>query len=274
MRALRVVPAKVKRRVAVLLGAALLALGLGLCGLRPWPAAQAVVAAGAMLAGGYFGWCRWPRWQWGIGRRQLGVLPQPARQLVRLSFDDGPTPGVTDAILALLAQAGVRASFFVLVAKARRHPDLLRRIAAAGHTLGLHGEDHRLPWGRSTKELAAVLGQARAELAQLAGQPVTAIALYRPSHGIKTLALVRAVRLLGLRLCFWDYGVWDTDAPPAAVLLRRLRAVTPTAAEPAPGPTILLHDGLGDLAAAPPHAPSLLAALQTWLPELVRPPPW
>ncbi len=270
MRALQVVPGKVKLRIAVILSAALAALGLGLGGLRPWPAAQSAAAILLLGGGGYFGWCRWPRWRWGIGRRQLAALPQPPRQLLRLSFDDGPTPGVTDAILALLDRAEVRASFFVLVAKARRHPELVRRIAAAGHILGLHGEDHRLPWGKSAKELRAVLGRARAELAQLAGQPITAIELYRPSHGIKTLALLRAVRAVGLRLCFWDYGVWDTDAPPPEVLLRRLRAVTPTAGAPLPGPTILLHDGLGDLPAVPPHAGALLAALQKWLPELAR----
>ena len=270
MRALQIVPTKVKLRVAGILSAAAGALGLGLSGLRPWPGLQSAAAFLLLIGGGYFGWCRWPRWRWGIGRRRLAALPQPPRQLLRLSFDDGPTPGVTDAILDLLDRAGVRASFFVLVAKARRHPELLRRITAAGHLLGLHGEDHRLPWGKSAKELRTVLGRARAELAQLAGQPISAIELYRPSHGIKTLALLRAVRAVGLRLCFWDYGVWDTDAPPPAILLRRLRAVTPTAGAPLPGPTILLHDGLGDLTAVPPHADSLLAALQKWLPELVR----
>lgn len=267
MRALRVVPAPVKVRVALLLSAALLGAAAGLWMLRSRPGPLALAALVLLLGGGYVGWCRWPRWRWGIGRQQLAELPHPPGQLVRLSFDDGPTPGVTDAILALLAHAGVRAAFFVLVAKARRHPDLIRRITAAGHVLGLHGEDHRLPWGRSARELGEVLGRARTELAQLAGQPIE---LYRPSHGIKTWALLTAVRRLGLRLCFWDYGVWDTDAPPPATLLDRLRAVTPAGPGPRPGPTILLHDGLGDLAAAPPHADSLLTALQEWLSELPR----
>ena len=267
MRALRVVPAPVQLRVALILTAALAGAAAGLWLLRAHPGPLAIAATVGLLGGGYFAWCRWPRWRWWIGRPHLAELPQPPGQLLRLSFDDGPTPGVTDAILALLEQAGIRAAFFVLVAKARRHPDLLRRITAGGHILGLHGEDHRLPWGRSARELSAVLGRARSELAQLAGQPIE---LYRPSHGIKTWALLRAVRRLGLRLCFWDYGVWDTDAPPPAILLRRLRAVTPAAPDPPPGPTILLHDGLGDQAAAPPHAAALLTALRTWLGELRR----
>ena len=269
-RALRVVPGSVKVRVALILLTALAGLALGLWGLRQWPALQAAAGGGLLLGGGYAGWCRWPRWRWGIGPQCLGELPQPPGQRLRLSFDDGPTPGVTEVVLELLAQAGVRAAFFVLVDKARRHPALIRRIVAAGHTLGLHGEDHRLPYGRSADELTAVLGRARAELAKLAGQPLERIELYRPSHGIKTRALLQAVRRVGLRLCFWDYGVWDTDAPPPAVLLRRLRAVTPRDREPPPGPTILLHDGLGDLAGVPPHAAPLTAALRQWLTELPR----
>lgn len=265
MRALRVVPAAVKVRVALILSAALGGLALGLWALRPWPGLQAATAGALLLGGGYRGWCRWPRWRWGIGPSCLAEQPQPRGQPLRLSFDDGPTPGLTEAVLELLAQAGVTAAFFVLVAKARRHPELIRRIVAAGHTVGLHGEDHRLPFGRSADELTSVLRRARAELAELAGQTVT---LYRPSHGIKTRALVTAVRRTGLRLCFWDYGVWDTDAPPPAVLVRRLRAVTPDPRAPLPGPTILLHDGLGDRTSVPPHAAALLAALQQWLAEL------
>lgn len=267
-RALAVVPGAVKVRVALILLAAVGGLVLGLWGLRRWPGLQAMTAGVLLLGGGYAGWCRWPRWRWGLDPACLAELPQPRGQRLRLSFDDGPTPGVTEEVLELLGQAGVSAAFFVLVGKARRHPALIRRIVAQGHTLGLHGEDHRLPYGRTAAELTAVLGRARAELAELAGQPLARIELYRPSHGIKTRALVQAVRRAGLRLCFWDYGVWDTDAPPPAVLLRRLRAVTPRHGEPPPGPTILLHDGLGDLAAVPPHAASLTAALRQWLAEL------
>lgn len=271
MRALRVVPTAVKVRVSLILLFALGGLALGLWQLRRWPVLQAVTAGALLFGGGYVGWCRWPRWRWGIGGKLLAELPQPRGQRLRLSFDDGPTPGVTEAVLELLAQAGVTAAFFVLVAKARRHPELIRRIVAAGHVVGLHGEDHRLPLGRRADELTAVLRRARAELAALTGQPIT---LYRPSHGIKTRALVIAVRRSGLRLCFWDYGVWDTDAPPPEVLLRRLRAVTPDDRARLPGPTILLHDGLGDSTGVPPHAAPLLAALQQWLTEARRTAPF
>lgn len=265
MRALRVVPGKVKLRIAGALCGAALCIGSLLWALQGWWFLQTGLAAVLLSVGGYVGWCRWPRWRWGITAANLGDLQQPAQQRLRLTFDDGPTPGVTNVVLDRLQQHGIAASFFVLVSKARRHPDLVRRIVAEGHTLGLHGEDHRLPFGYGTAELQGSLERARTELAQLAGRPIE---LYRPSHGFKNIALLRAVRRLGLRFCFWDYGVWDTDAPPADVLVQRMRAVVPGPDE-VPGPVLLLHDGLGDLPEIPPHAASMTAALSSFLP-LIR----
>lgn len=270
MKALAVVPPAVKLRVAVLVTLGVLVwASLGVLG---WalPAVRAVlwgVQAALLVLGAYVGWCLWPRVRTGIGPALHGELERPAAQTVRLSFDDGPTPGVTDAILDVLQAEGVRASFFVLSPKARAHPALIRRMVAEGHTVGLHGEDHRAPFFRSSADLGGALARARAELAAIAGQPID---LYRPSHGWKNLALLRAVRTLGLRVCFWDYGVWDTDAPPRDVLLTRLRAITPAAPLPphAPGPVVLLHDGRGDEPGAPPHAQVMLAALRAWLPAV------
>src|SRR5262245_40331865 len=74
------------------------------------------------------------------------------RRAVALTFDDGPHPVTTRRILAALAATRHRATFFVLGAKARRHPEVLREIHAAGHTVAVHGDWHdrlhafRMPW--------------------------------------------------------------------------------------------------------------------------------
>jgi peptidoglycan/xylan/chitin deacetylase (PgdA/CDA1 family) len=267
--ALRVVPPIVQARVVVavmvlvglLFGLAYLLRGAGLYGVAG--------LAALFCLGMYGGWCLSPDWQWGTRHLLAKDLPDFSRQRVRLSFDDGPTPGLTDAILDLLAEQGVRASFFVLLPKAKAQPELLRRIVAEGHLLGLHGEDHRAPFFRSAADLGSSLARARAELQALAGQPVTS---YRPSHGWKNLALLRAVKQAGLRLSFWDYGVWDTDAPPVQALLCRLRAVCGATAKRRPGeqsPVVLLHDGRGDPTGLPVHTGPLLSALAAWLPSVV-----
>ena len=233
----------------------------------PWwlfPGARLVSTVWSALILGlglYAVWCFWPKFSWGLGYDTMAQLPSVAGQRFRLTFDDGPTPGVTDRVLDLLAARGIKASFFVLVAKARREPALIRRILADGHVLGLHGEDHRTPFRRSADELRTSLAGALADLEQLAGQPVT---LYRPSHGWKNIALLRALRRLPLRVSNWHHGVWDTDAPSPEVLVARLQSVTPRTDGVAP-PVILLHDGLDDDPAVPAHAASLLESLGRWL---------
>lgn len=259
--AVSVIPGIVKVRAAL--------IGAGCVGLLalPWllfagsppiaAASQGVLA----LLGLYILWCYWPDWTLGISRRHLATLPLPPGQRLRLTFDDGPTAGLTDRILDLMQEHGIKVSFFVLVQKARAHPALIRRIIAEGHILGLHGADHRPPFFRSAAELQHSLVHARVELERIAGRPID---LYRPSHGWKTLALIAAARAAKLRLCFWDCGVWDTDAPPGPVLEGRLHQVM--RATHGEVPVILLHDGLEDFLDVPPHAGALLGALQRWLP--------
>jgi len=261
------VPLAVRIRVSLYVAA-----GLGLAVLPWWLlSSDRWVSAGwsalVLVAGSYAAWCFWPRWTWGLGYDPLSQLPVIPGQRYRLSFDDGPTPGLTDRILDVLAERRVRASFFVLLTKARRQPALIRRIVDEGHVLGLHGENHRTPFRRSAAELGGSLASALADLERLAGQPVT---LYRPSHGWKNLALLRALKRLPLKVCNWHFGVWDTDAPSPDVLTARLWSVTPRE-KSATCPIILLHDGLDDDPAVPAHATSLVTSLERWLPAIDRP---
>jgi peptidoglycan/xylan/chitin deacetylase (PgdA/CDA1 family) len=76
---------------------------------------------------------------------------------VVLTFDDGPWPPTTPKVLAALAQECVRATFFLIGKPASAHPDLVRRIAAEGHTIGSHTWTHRslmrIPPGETTEEI-------------------------------------------------------------------------------------------------------------------------
>ncbi|HSU39494.1 MAG TPA: polysaccharide deacetylase family protein, partial [Polyangiaceae bacterium] len=62
-----------------------------------------------------------------------------ARAEVALTFDDGPNPETTPRVLALLAEHGARATFFVIGEKVLAHAGLVRAIANAGHVVGVHG---------------------------------------------------------------------------------------------------------------------------------------
>src|SRR3954469_14747780 len=63
---------------------------------------------------------------------------------VALTFDDGPDPDSTPRVLDVLAAHGVPETFFCVGARARRPPELVRRILAEGHALGSHSETHQV----------------------------------------------------------------------------------------------------------------------------------
>ncbi len=79
----------------------------------------------------------------------------------------------TERLLALLAERGVRATFFVLGWVAQRHPALVRRIAEGGHELGSHSQWHRLVYSLTPESFREDLRQSKATLEDTAGQPVT-----------------------------------------------------------------------------------------------------
>ena len=68
---------------------------------------------------------------------------------VFLTFDDGPTPGVTEWILSTLDKYDAKATFFVLGKNVEMYPDLYKRILDAGHKVGNHTYSHQKGWGMS-----------------------------------------------------------------------------------------------------------------------------
>ncbi|QPF82303.1 polysaccharide deacetylase family protein [Bradyrhizobium genosp. L] len=69
------------------------------------------------------------------------TLPLQDKEVI-LTFDDGPTPGLTDKVLTALATECVKATFFMVGRNATEHPDMVRKVARLGHTIGYHSWDH------------------------------------------------------------------------------------------------------------------------------------
>ncbi len=78
----------------------------------------------------------------------------------------------TERVLGMLDEAGVRGTFFVLAWNAERHPDVVRRIAAAGHEIACHGYAHRLVYEQTPEAFRDDLARAKAVLEALVGAPV------------------------------------------------------------------------------------------------------
>lgn len=171
----------------------------------------------------------------------------PAR--VALTFDDGPDTDGTPRVLDALDELELRATFFVLGERARRHADLVDEIARRGHQLATHGDEHARHLLRSPAWVRRDLKRARDTMAALGHPPNW----YRPSYGQATGATLLAARAVGLRTVLWSsWGREWTSADPrriAACVARRLQ----------PGAVVLLHDS--DVFGAAGMARAAVAAL-------------
>ena len=166
-----------------------------------------------------------------------------------LTFDDGPTPGVTERVLDILDAAGERAIFFVLAEKAIAHPELIREVTERGHEIGFHGEKHVLlpklfpvaEWTSLSRGLASVRSMAR-------------VRFFRPPHGTWTLTTLFFSLSHGLIPFHWSKLVADWENPATDELTRRLRAID------GPKTVFVLHDGT-EGKAHPDAATNMPAAL-------------
>lgn len=186
-------------------------------------------------------------------RSATGV--RTAARHVVLTLDDGPDPEWTPRILDELAAHGATATFFVLLTRARLHPELLTRIASEGHEIALHGADHRRITSLPADEAQRMLVDSRAELESRLGRTVR---WYRPPYGALTASAWRAVRTAGMLPVLWTTSVLDgRDASHAERLSRAVSGV-------GPGSIVLAHDsraGAGDGVDDPSITPFDRAAL-------------
>jgi peptidoglycan/xylan/chitin deacetylase (PgdA/CDA1 family) len=171
--------------------------------------------------------------------------PRDARR-VALSFDDGPDPEWTARVLALLGKHDVRATFFLVGARAARASAAVRAIAAAGHEIGSHGWSHTSLWLCGPRRTEREIAQTKRVLGELAG---AAPALFRPPWGMVNAAMFAALRRHGQRCVFWSIqpeGLRPASAQAqVAHVLRRAHA----------GAIVDLHDAEGT-----PGAPARLCA--------------
>ena len=106
----------------------------------------------------------------------------PMGHQIALTFDDGPDPATTPAILDILRRYDVKATFFVVGARAEQHPDLIRRIASEGHTLGNHTYYHRDMTTLTPREMSQELRDTQTAIDQALGYR-SRITLFRPPCG-------------------------------------------------------------------------------------------
>ena len=168
-----------------------------------------------------------------LSKRLLCGVQTPEKRLA-LTFDDGPNPRNTPALLDMLAAKGIRATFFVVGRRVRRFRDLLAQTAAAGHEIGNHG-DHHVPLSPLP---AAII---RREL-NVCGNLVSAVTgrrprFMRPPMGWINDKVLETTRELGYEPVIGSIHPQDSRRPGTTTILRRIRRRLE------PGAIIILHDG-------------------------------
>jgi peptidoglycan/xylan/chitin deacetylase (PgdA/CDA1 family) len=154
---------------------------------------------------------------------------------LNLTFDDGPDPRWTPAVLEALRAAAAPATFFVLGERVRRHPDVVRRTVAEGHAVAVHADRHTRHTEMTPDEGAADLDRALDALDGLGIRP----AVWRTPWGTeaewtRSLAAERGLDLVGWTA---DTHDWRGDRAP-----QMLAAIGPDLRD---GAIVLAHDGLG-----------------------------
>ncbi len=171
---------------------------------------------------------------------------------VALTFDDGPDPELTPAVLDLLEEFGAKATFFVVARRAEMYPELVQRMISEGHQIGCHDLEHS-PWAnfRFGRRMRQDIALARDIIGQITGRPP---AWYRPPSGLMNPHVLPSLQALGMCCAGWSRRAVDFGNRS----MRSFRRI-PRLAEP--GAVVLLHD----IAPDRQHAEVFLAALRELL---------
>lgn len=153
-----------------------------------------------------------------------------------LTFDDGPDPRTTPRILDILGDAGAKATFFVIGAHARRHPDLIRRIHEGGHLLGNHSFHHHYTgMFRFQRYWQQELQRADEAIADATGRTP---AWFRPPMGMRNIHLARVLKRGGYRVVTWSRSARDGIDTSVPGIVHRVGERAKA------GDIVLLHDGV------------------------------
>jgi peptidoglycan/xylan/chitin deacetylase (PgdA/CDA1 family) len=191
----------------------------------------------------------------------LGVpLRSPDAPGAVLTFDDGPHPEGTPAILDALKTGGAKATFFLVGERVEQYPTLVEEIVSEGHETAVHGYRHRNQMRLTPGAFASDLDRATSLIAEASGRAPT---LYRPPYGVFTLPGLAAVRGRDLHPLLWSKWGRDyrSDRTPAQI------AYSSTDGARA-GDVILLHDA--DWYSAPGCHHNTATAIPTILEALAR----
>jgi peptidoglycan/xylan/chitin deacetylase (PgdA/CDA1 family) len=152
-----------------------------------------------------------------------------------LTFDDGPDPNWTGRLLDVLEDAGARATFFPIASRAAAHPELIARMVADGHQIGLHCDEHVRHSERSIEWCRRDTDRALRLLRSVGVRPT----LWRTPWGDTAGWSAQVAQENRLRIIGWTVDTHDWRGDTAEQMLRA------TKDDLRDGAIVLAHDGIG-----------------------------
>ncbi|SDG60400.1 polysaccharide deacetylase family protein [Winogradskyella thalassocola] len=162
-----------------------------------------------------------------------------------LTFDDGPTPEITDWVLTILKAYNAKATFFCIGNNIEKHPNIFQTIINEGHAIGNHTYNHLKGWKHKAKDyindiaLTQSLIDSVFENSQVVNQKSSISPLFRPPYGKLKSKQSQQLQELGYKIVLWDVLSYDWDSSVTEETC--LKNVTSAAVE---GSIIVFHDSV------------------------------
>lgn len=211
-----------------------------------------VLAGVALAAGGCAYAAMWPTSQ--IFGRTLIAPARPGE--IAITFDDGPNPAWTPQLVDLLAEHGVKATFFFVGRYAQAEPLLTRYVSDAGHLIGNHTWTHPNLALTAPLRVREELRRTKDTLEQITGKPTC---FFRPPFGARRPDVLRTARELGMTPVAWNAMTNDWKELSAQRIADALATKIDTAHQRGHAANVVLHDG-GHIKLGTDRGPSVTAA--------------
>jgi peptidoglycan-N-acetylglucosamine deacetylase len=178
--------------------------------------------------------------------------PLPTKYVV-LTFDDGPDLEYTPKVLDILAKYDAKATFFEVGQNVQKHPELTKRIHAAGHSVENHTWNHAdLRKLSATAFRQQVMSTDQAIRTQIGSVP----GCLRPPYGGVSATVRQRAKALGKDLVVWTVDSRDWTKPGTAAIVQRVVKNVHS------GSVILMHDGGGNRSQTVAALPTILKTLK------------
>jgi peptidoglycan/xylan/chitin deacetylase (PgdA/CDA1 family) len=149
---------------------------------------------------------------------------------IYLTFDDGPTLGITNEILEILDVFNAKATFFCVGKKVKSNPELFQEIIKKGHSVGNHSMTHLNGFKTPTKTYVSDVLEAKKYIDSN---------LFRPPYGKCTPKQHKELNKLGFKTVFWSHLTYDFDS-----VLTHQKRFNKLRSESKSGSIIVFHDTL------------------------------